>query len=68
MVCANCLRESCEKCVDITLILAGRSPFCECQRANHSQEPNQAQIQDPETGTVYGPGLKVDIDGKVERL
>lgn len=39
--------------------------ICECTKASHSVEPNDAQIRDPETGTVYAPGLEVDIDGKV---
>jgi hypothetical protein len=68
MTCPNCHNGDCNNCVDVTRILAGYTDeICQCTRKNHSGEPQQNQILDPETGTVHAPGLTVDIDGKVTR-
>lgn len=68
MICENCRMDFCEGCVDILLMAVGRDGFCECQRQGHAGEPVDKQILDPDTGTVYAPGLIVDDDGKVTRL
>lgn len=68
MTCPACKRGECNQCVDVSLVLAGRKEICECTRQNHSGEPRDRQVRDPETGTVYGPGLSVNTDGKVTRL
>lgn len=66
MTCSNCIVGFCENCVDVFRYLAGNTdPICQCKRRGHDGEPVNNQIKDPETGTVYGPGLSVDIDGKV---
>ena len=67
MVCSNCKAGRCEECVDILRILYTDKMICECTRKNHNGEPRDQQILDPESGTVYGPGLTVSEDGEVKR-
>ena len=68
MTCTNCSLGNCNNCVDVTRYLAGFTmPICQCSRKGHNGEPRDQQILDPETGTVYAPGLEVDIDGKVTK-
>lgn len=68
MTCLNCKMGRCVVCVDVTRYAAGfTSSICQCSRKDHSGEPRDQQILDPETGTVYAPELEVDIDGKVTR-
>lgn len=67
-VCMSCQRGECNHCVDVIRAIAGFSEeLCHCKRKNHSIEPNTQQILDPETGTVYAPGLHVTKEGKVIR-
>lgn len=68
MVCAKCLHDNCAECVDVVRVVWDLEPICTCTKANHSGEPRDAQVLDPETGTVYGPGIAVTTEGKVERL
>lgn len=68
LVCTHCLQGNCNRCVDTVHIVLGMDCWCQCKRKEHSGEPNTQQIRDPETGTVYAPGLKVTEDGKVEKL
>lgn len=69
MTCPNCHQGKCENCVDVGRLLAGfENTICQCRKKGHSGEPRDQQILDPSTGTVYAPGLKVDVDGKVTRL
>lgn len=69
-VCLPCQQNRCFDCTDIAFILADRHiEFpCKCMRPGHSTEPNTQQILDPDTNTVYAPGLKVDEDGTVTRF
>lgn len=48
--------------------LWGLDLICTCKRVGHEGEPRDQQIADPETGAVYTPGLKIAIDGEVEKL
>lgn len=69
MTCPKCHEGKCDECVDVARILAGfQNEICQCTRKKHAGEPQAEQILDPSTGTVYAPGLKVSIDGKVTRL
>lgn len=65
MTCPSCKRGECTNCPDVLLAALGRSVGCTCTRANHSGEPNQQQIMDPETGTVHAPGLEVGNNGQI---
>lgn len=68
LTCSNCHAGKCDKCIDVTRFLAGfEVPICMCKRQNHSGEPINNQILDPETKTVYGLGISVDVNGKVTR-
>ena len=67
-VCSHCKEGDCENCTDIVrIIVLKKDPICGCERPNHSGEPVNNQIADPETGTVYGPGLSVTKEGEVRR-
>lgn len=68
MVCAGCLRNRCNECVDVLHALWGLDLICTCKRVGHEGEPRDQQIADPETGAVYTPGLKIATDGEVEKL
>ena len=68
LICTPCHNGRCDNCVDVSRFLLGfEVALCECTKKNHSGEPASQQILDPVDGTVYAPGLKVDIDGKVTR-
>lgn len=65
-VCTMCQEGTCNKCIDIMRVaVLGLPVICYCKRKNHSGEPRDKQIVDPETGTVYGPGLRVTLEGDV---
>jgi hypothetical protein len=68
MTCSPCHNGRCDNCVDVARFLLGCDDrICQCTKQNHDGEAVNSQILDPSTGTVYAPGLKVDIDGKVTR-
>lgn len=67
-VCMSCQRDDCGNCVDVIRAIAGfMEELCNCKRKKHSTEPNTQQILDPDTGTVYAPGLHVTQEGTVVR-
>lgn len=66
MVCVPCRRGDCTECVDVLRSVYTDVMVCQCTRENHDGEPVRQQILDPETGTVYAPGLEVTIDGEVK--
>jgi hypothetical protein len=66
MVCVPCRRGDCNECVDVLRSVYSEVPICQCDRTNHGGEPVNQQILDPETGTVYAPGLEVNKDGEVK--
>lgn len=65
MTCTNCKDGNCHKCIDVYRAVYSNNPMCQCTRKRHSGEPMDVQIKDPETGTVYAPGLTVDELGRV---
>lgn len=65
-ICVACDLGQCERCTDIVLIVMELETICDCTLIGHSVEPRDVQILDPETGTVFAPGLTVDEGGKVE--
>lgn len=67
-VCTHCQAGECEECVDILRSLYTENMICMCSRNEHSGEPVLKQIVDPETGTVYAPGLSVTKEGEVNDL
>jgi hypothetical protein len=67
MVCKQCEEGRCEECVDVLRAIYSNNLICKCTRRGHAGEPRDKQIMDPETGTVYAPGLEVSIDGEVKR-
>lgn len=66
-VCSHCVGNDCKQCTDIMRVVFDLSEICNCRRPDHGGEPMNKQIKDPETGTVYGPGLSVTKDGEVKR-
>lgn len=65
-VCTHCKADRCNQCTDIMRFALNLRPaLCKCKRKNHSGEPRDKQIQDPETGAVWGPGLRVTQEGEV---
>jgi hypothetical protein len=69
-VCEMCLVGVCERCIDvgrITVFGLDTPLLCQCTKQGHSGEANEKQITDPESGTVWGPGLRVTTDGEVIR-
>lgn len=67
MVCSECVRDCCELCVNVSLILLGRNEICECKKQGHNGEPRDQQVLDPETGAVHAPGLTITEEGEVQR-
>lgn len=65
--CSHCKGGNCENCTDVMRVIFGLPPICKCTRPNHGGEAVNQQIKDPETGTVYGPGLAVTEEGGVIR-
>lgn len=64
--CEMCQLGVCERCIDVMRYVVGLTdPVCRCKRKGHSGEARDKQIVDPETGTVYGPGLRVTQEGDV---
>lgn len=39
--------------------------MCNCKIEGHDGEPIRSQIKDPITGDVFGPGVKITMDGEV---
>lgn len=67
-VCEHCQLGVCEQCIDVQRVLFGATVMlCDCKRKDHSGEPADKQITDPETGTVWGPGLRVTQEGEIIR-
>lgn len=66
-VCTHCQESRCSECVDILRVIYTNQMICKCKRTEHTGEPVDQQIQDPETGTIYTPGLTVSRDGEVKR-
>lgn len=64
-ICASCRADTCNDCIDVLRAIFGGEPLCRCKRAHHSGEPTDRQVTDPETGTVWGPGLRVTAEGEV---
>lgn len=66
--CDPCKKGECNRCIDIMRVIKLRLPeMCKCKKRGHSGEARDNQILDPETGTVYGPGLRVTQEGEVIR-
>lgn len=63
--CTNCQNGDCMICVDVLRMVYTSVTICQCTRQGHSGEATDKQIQDPETGAVYAPGLTVEADGSV---
>lgn len=66
MVCPQCKADNCEQCVDVLRMAYTDETICQCTRKGHDGEPRDQQILDPETGTVFAPGLSVSQDGEVK--
>lgn len=66
MICKPCKDGSCGSCVDILRSVYTDKMICQCDRRGHDGEPINNQILDPETGTVYAPGLEVSANGEVK--
>lgn len=67
MTCPACKKGECNRCIDVSLVLAGRPLICTCTRKNHDGEPRDKQVLDPiSEATVIGPGMMIDLDGNVE--
>lgn len=71
MNCPECRAGNCEGCPDRVFLILGKDPICTCGKAGHQDaiagEPRRLQVEDPFTGDVHGPGLKVSKEGVVER-
>ena len=71
-VCRQCRLEHCDQCLDKLRLLYAKDRLCRCRRTLHLEkimgEPRLNQIEDPETGMIYAPGLTVNRDGKVTFL
>lgn len=66
--CSACKKGLCDHCIDVARFVVGlNTPICRCKKKNHNGEASDNQIVDPETGTVYGPGLRVTQEGEVLR-
>lgn len=65
-VCTHCKAGRCNQCTDILRAAIGlEDTLCRCKKKDHAGEARDRQIRDPETGTVYGPGLRVTQEGEV---
>lgn len=65
LVCVNCKNGDCYKCVDVLRMVYTDQPICKCERKNHGGEPNEQQVTDPFTGSVFGPHAVINPDGTV---
>lgn len=65
-VCTSCKADNCEQCVDVLRSVYSQQTICRCRRKNHAGEPKDQQVSDPFTGTVYGPGMRIKLDGTVQ--
>lgn len=72
MTCPECVKGNCQNCVDRLRLIYRDDRICTCQKSDHGDamqgEARRVQVQDPMTGDVYGPGLKVTQDGDVSQL
>lgn len=63
MKCPSCRENNCAGCPDKIFLILGKEPVCTCTREGHADaingEPRRAQVIDPLTGDIYGPGGKV---------
>lgn len=63
MRCPSCRENNCAGCLDKIFLILGKEPVCTCEREGHDDaingEPRRAQVIDPLTGDIYGPGGKV---------
>lgn len=59
-ICVHCKLGHCYECIDILRMVYTDEMLCRCTKAKHNGELVEAQIKDPETNTVYGPGMTVD--------
>lgn len=66
-VCTHCKGGNCSHCVDVARAAFDMEAICHCKERGHGGEPLDQQIKDPETGTVYAPGLSVTEGGEVNR-
>jgi hypothetical protein len=67
-VCKNCQDGQCSRCVDVPRAAAGYTDeLCNCRRQGHDGEPVYRQVKDPETETVYAPGVHILKSGTVVR-
>lgn len=64
-VCTECQRSNCTFCVDVVRAALGARLMCNCKIEGHDGEPIRSQIKDPITGDVFGPGVKITMDGEV---
>ncbi len=65
--CTKCKANKCSFCIDVVRYIAGLPSICKCMSRNHSGEPFNNQILDPDTGSVYAPGMEVKPDGTISR-
>ncbi len=65
LVCVHCKIAECYDCVDVIRAVYTDVTICECTRLNHSGDPTNVQIKDPDTGTVFGPNSVIKEDGTV---
>lgn len=65
MICPNCSKGECGGCVDVLRSVYSQELLCQCTRQGHSGEAINNQIQDPETGSIYGPHAVIKEDGTV---
>lgn len=69
MTCISCREDNCDRCIDRIRAIYSSEMVCTCERQMHVMrrdgEAILNQIKDPETGTVYAPGLSIDTDGTV---
>lgn len=64
-ICERCQLGLCEECIDVLRSAFSGEPLCRCKRQSHGGEPADKQIVDPATQTVWGPGLRVTVEGEV---
>lgn len=66
-ICTHCSAGDCNNCSDIMRIIVNLPEICQCARPEHSGEPVNQQILDPETGDVHAPGMVIHEDGSIEK-
>jgi hypothetical protein len=69
MTCPNCNEGNCTECVDRLRMLYRQDRICTCSKSGHEDammgEPRRVQIEDPFTGDIHGPDLRVTKGGQV---